>query len=225
VTPLMGRSAQLAWIEEQLTAGGSVVIAGEAGVGKTRLMTEVVDRMAALGRPVSRIVAASAGAALPLAPLAHLLPADIDPEGGVAALHQALDAFRARGEAQRLVIGVDDAHHLDELSLLVVQQGIAADVIQIVATVRTGETVTAAVEQLWRSPGGARLDLQPLDPAATAALVEAVLRGPVDAATHVLIDESASGSPLMILELVAHGQASGPSWRQRACGTGTEISA
>ncbi len=208
--PLAGRRAQLDWIEARLEAGGSVLITGEPGIGKTRLMAEVLDRASARGRAVGRVAVAGSSISLPLAPLAHLLPADIDPRDEFAALQSALDALReAAGGGAPVLVGVDDAHLLDALSSLVLHQAVVAGAAQVVATARAEHALPDGIEGIWRSERGARLDLLPLDPHAVAELVELVLGGAADGATQVLIDEAAGGSPLAVIELLHHGRSTG----------------
>ena len=184
-----------------------MLITGDPGIGKTRLMAEIVTKAAASGRAVGRVAVAGSSISLPLAPLAHLLPGDIDPSDEFAALQQALDALRGAGGAQPFLIGVDDAHLLDELSTLVLHQAVVADAVQVVATARAEHALPDGIEGIWRSERGARLDLLPLDPHAVGELVELVLGGPADGATQALIDEAAAGSPLAVIELVNHGRS------------------
>jgi DNA-binding CsgD family transcriptional regulator len=207
--PLTGRRAQLDWTEARLDAGGSVLVMGEPGIGKTRLMAEALDRAAARGRAVGRVAVAGSSISLPLAPLAHLLPPDIDPSDEFAALQSALDALRAAGGARPLLVGVDDAHLLDDLSTLVLHQAVVANAAQVVATARAEHGLPDGIEGIWRSERGARLDLMPLDPHAVGELVEVVLGGAADGATRSLIAEAAAGSPLAVIELLNHGRNTG----------------
>ena len=80
---------------------------------------------------------------------------------------------------------------------------------QVVATVRSGAPVPAGVDQIWRTPLGARLELQPLGTEEVGELISSVLGGPVDGATAALVDRASSGLPLLVLELIAHGRESG----------------
>lgn len=209
VLPLTGRGPQLDWLEGRLRDGGSVLIIGDAGIGKTRLMTEVLDRASADGRPVGWVAATSSSLALPLVPLAHLLPTGFVPGMDAATVQQALLALGEAGGDRPLLLGVDDVPLLDDLSILVLHQAVTAGFVQILGTVRRGVTIPDGVDQIWRSSGGARLELNPLGAEAVSELVARSLGGPVDGATDVLINEISAGSPLLVLELLAHGRDSG----------------
>ena len=61
-----------------------------------------------------------------------------------------------------LLVVVDDAHQLDDLSALVVHQLVLQDIASVIITIRTGETAPDAVTALWKDSLLPRLELQPL---------------------------------------------------------------
>src|SRR5918999_4366403 len=73
--PLVGREAELDTIRELLAdaASGGVVIAGAAGVGKTRLATEASALADARGEPVIWIRATRAARTMPLGAFAAVM--------------------------------------------------------------------------------------------------------------------------------------------------------
>ena len=79
-----------------------------------------------------------------------------------------------------MVVGVDDAPLLDDLSTFVVHQIVQRRAAKVVFTVRDGEPVPAAVQEVRKSGQFDRLDLQPLSRDETATLVSATLGGPLD---------------------------------------------
>ena len=117
VWPLTGRDGELAEIEAALRTASGVLLAGPAGVGKTRLARGALTRHAA---GLTRWLTATGSAqGVPLAALAPLLgPSDGDPDGAslLVRAHAAL-----RGEPN-LVLGVDDAHLLDDVSATLLHQ-------------------------------------------------------------------------------------------------------
>src|SRR6266542_3831825 len=86
-SPLVGRSEELAFCIALLSRrdGTGIVVTGAAGVGKTRLMTEVLQAAEDAGYAAARVTATEAGRAIPLGPFSHLLPADAD--AGATPLH------------------------------------------------------------------------------------------------------------------------------------------
>lgn len=79
--PLVGRGEELDAAVEAVRAGPGVVLAGVAGVGKTRLGREVVGRVAGRGWAWCWATATAAARPIPFGAFAHLLPASL-PAGG-----------------------------------------------------------------------------------------------------------------------------------------------
>src|SRR5262245_53933215 len=112
--PLVGRDDELALATAALADHGSVVLTGSAGVGKTRLAREL---LASLPNARTEWVAATqAAASVPLGPVAHLVPADVLGQGRDATLRGIVGALQAENDGGRLLLGVDDAHLLDDAS-------------------------------------------------------------------------------------------------------------
>ncbi len=76
----------------------------------------------------------------------------------VAFLSAARETIIAEGHS---VIGVDDAHLLDQLSATLLHQLALDGTVRIVATVRTGESVPDAITSLWKDGYLQRLHLTP----------------------------------------------------------------
>ncbi len=155
--PLVGRAAELDDLDELLSRaadgwGGAVLLEGEAGVGKTRLVEALASSSVLLGIPVERGVAALADRderpRLVVVEDAHLAQAD------------ALDDLRAAAASGPVpghlaVVTLRPVPHRPEL---------------------TG-VITA-----WTRAGARWLELRPLSSAAATELAEAIIRasiGPV----------------------------------------------
>ncbi|WP_173059251.1 LuxR C-terminal-related transcriptional regulator [Phytohabitans houttuyneae] len=208
--PLIGRSEELQVIDAVLGRENGlrgVVLAGAAGVGKTRLAREALEgarRRGMTGRWVTGSVSART---LPLGAFAAVLPwVGSDP---MRALGQAADALLAgAGQAGALVV-VDDGHLLDEVSATLVHQLAAGTAATVVVTVRTGEPVPDAVTAVWKDAHLDRLEVVPLSQPQTAELLEAALGGPVDTAAVARMWRLSRGNPLYLRELVAGERAAG----------------
>ena len=79
--PLVGRGGELRLLTGLMRAraGNSVVLAGSAGVGKTRLLLECLSAAEASALPTARVAATRSAAHLPFGAFAPLLPPP-DPE-------------------------------------------------------------------------------------------------------------------------------------------------
>jgi DNA-binding CsgD family transcriptional regulator len=201
-SPFVGRQAELDQITTALAAGRGVVLAGEAGVGKTRLLVEAVERSSGAGMRVLHVRATRSSGVVPLGAFAPLLPVD----DTAAPLARAREAILARAPA---VLAIDDAHALDEASAALTHQLGTQDGVRVVATVRRGEDVPDAIVALWKDGLCERLDIEPLTRAALNRLVVDALGGPVDGQFLHLMWTRTLGNALFARELLAAAVESG----------------
>src|ERR671920_851515 len=181
-------------------APAGVVLAGAAGVGQTRLAREALAAAGQRGA-LTRWVAATASArALPLGAFAATLGV-VGPDPA-RLVRQASEALLAGAGRAGVIIGVDDAHLLDELSATLVHQLVMRRAAMVVLTLRTGETAPDAVTALWKDGHLARLELQPLSQYEIAMLVEARLGGPVDSSAARRLWSITQGNALYLRQLV-----------------------
>jgi DNA-binding NarL/FixJ family response regulator len=206
--PLVGRFDELAFIRGRIAEGGSIVIAGDAGVGKTRLARELINWAAVDGRRTEWAVATHAARVIPLGALTHLLDPDGMGGGREATLRAATETLSRRSGGP-LVLGIDDAHLLDGVSAVLIHQLASRDVVSVVVTVRSGEPVSDPILDLWKDELAARVELQPLSHGEVAALLIAVLGGPVDGALLHMLWQLSTGNALFLRQLVLHGLESG----------------
>ena len=202
--PLVGRDDELSLIEERLTAETprSIVIAGPAGVGKTRLATELLAQAEAAGWTGRRVVASRSASTVPFGALAPLLPElDRGADTRYTFLRRAAASLADLGP--RLLLVIDDAHHLDDASATLVHQLAEDGAFAMLLTVRAGERTPDAVSLLWKDGFADRLELQALAPAEVEKLVDAVLPGTVDGAVTHYLWTASQGNPLYLRELVS----------------------
>lgn len=213
-------------IAEMMRRPGSagVVLVGAAGVGKTRLAVEALDEAGRRGFDTRWTVATEAAASIPYGPVAHLLPQpEREPQdqkaGGSPPQEEPLTRLgllqrtvRSLGEQRRgrgLVLGVDDAHLLDNASAALVHCLVRTGTAQILATVRSGEQSPDAVTVLWKDDLVARVEVTPLSEDEVRQLVCAAVGGPVDGQTLRRLWRLSEGNPLFLRELVAEALETG----------------
>ena len=224
--PLVGRDEELALVARRLGGGAvaSVVIAGGAGVGKSRLLGAAADAARAGGvAAVPPVLATRAAASIPFGAFADLVPDAVASLTGPALLRAVSSSLRRRGHDGRPpLLVIDDAHLLDAASAaLVLSLAATGDAAMMIVTVRSGEPCPDAITALWKDRGALRLDLQPLSSADVARLLAAALPGGmVTARLAQWVTDRSGGNPLYCRELVLAGLAAGSIgqadgvWRQ-----------
>ena len=144
---------------ESDTARG-VALAGRAGVGKSRLAREAVKAAAAAGWTVREIAATATSRSVALG--AFWQWTDSTGTAPFALVRRVIEALTEGTQPDRLVVLVDDAHQLDELSALVLHQLVHSRAAAVIVTIRTGEPAPAAVTALWKDGLLHRRELEPL---------------------------------------------------------------
>jgi AAA ATPase domain len=215
--PLVGRADELALIDQALAGSGTsgVVLAGAAGVGKTRLAREAVAAAATKGWVSRWAVATQAAASIPFGAVAHLLPTL-----SAGSTSDRFGLFRRAAEllvegagGDRLVLGVDDAHLLDDASAALVHQVAATSAGFVVVTIRSGARMPDPVVALWKDGLAERLEVQALARRETDVLIAAGLGGQVDGTTLHDLWQLTGGNPLFLRELLLSGLDSGALYR------------
>lgn len=198
--PLTGREEELDFLVARMRRGrgSGAVIAGGAGVGKTRLARELMDTSGAVGP--CWVVGTTSARPIPLGAFASTLAADLTADP--ASLRRAAAAIAANGRPGKVVVGVDDAHLLDDLSASLVHQIALAGEVPLLVTVRSGERAPDAITALWKDGLLERLELQPLSRRQTVRLVEAVLEGPLDSRSANRMWTASAGNALFLRQLV-----------------------
>jgi DNA-binding CsgD family transcriptional regulator len=172
-----------------------VVLIGDAGVGKTTLARAVT---AALPIRVQWFAATASARSIPLGVFAHLVGSATSRDP-VAFLAEARKAILAHDSS---ILGIDDAHMLDQLSATLLHQLALEGSIRIVATIREGETVPDAITSLWKDGFLLRLHLDPFDRRQCLRLIEAALGGRVEELSADLMWKASGGNALFVRHLV-----------------------
>lgn len=178
--PLIGRSEELQLLGDSLSVANrsGVIVCGAAGVGKSRIAREALSVAEARGYQTRWAVGTTSAREIPLGAFARWATADVTDT--LAAVRGVIAAVTASPPPARVVVGVDDAHLLDDLSVFVVHQIVQRSAAKVVLTVRDGEPVPASLQQLWTGAGIDTLTLQPLSRDEVATLVSGVLGGILD---------------------------------------------
>ncbi|MDT5050845.1 MAG: hypothetical protein QOG75_6764, partial [Mycobacterium sp.] len=196
--PIVRRENEFGLIHSALVGqqgGCGIVLFGDAGVGKTTLARSVTQ---SLPTRVHWVAGTESARSIPLGVFAHLVgPATSrDPIAFLAAARETIHAD------EHSIIGVDDAHLLDQLSATLLHQLALEDSVRMVATVRSGEPVPDAITSLWKDGYLQRLRLVPFDKSQCVGLVEEALGGRVEGLSADLMWNASGGNALFVRHLV-----------------------
>jgi DNA-binding NarL/FixJ family response regulator len=202
--PLVGRSEELVVIAEATRAAADhargIVLSGAAGVGKTRVAREAV---AACGPRSARrhwIVGTASSRSVPLGAFAGIA-SDFGPDP-LRRVREVIDGLIGDGRHGEVIVGVDDAHLLDDLSAFTVHQLVTRRLATVIVTIRSGESTPDAITAIWKDQHLERLELQPLSLPEIAGLVERVLGGPVDSFSAQRLWQYTQGNALYLRHLL-----------------------
>jgi hypothetical protein len=200
--PFTGRAREVAQIVSGLVdsdGSSGVVVAGEPGVGKSRLAREVLAAVSG-GCETRWVVATRSGRALPFGAFsAWVGDAGSDPTHVVRSV---IEAVTASPQGRPVVLGVDDAHLLDDLSAFVVHQLVHCKLAKVVLTVRNHEPTPDAVTALWKDSYLERIQLPVLTQEESGELLTRVLDGPLEATTLARLWALTRGNALFLRHLV-----------------------
>jgi DNA-binding CsgD family transcriptional regulator len=232
---MVGRIAELDALSgayARVLAGQSqvVLLTGEAGIGKTRLVEELSARvLPALGGAQVRVGVSAplAGAALAYGPFvaalgdeAKWLLADDRPEDVLAARHRlfvrVLEQLADMAARSPLLLVLEDLHWADESSrelLAFLAVRLRAERVLLVGTLREEELGSGARRWLAEldRPQVLRLRLSRLADIEVAGLVAALLPADASADQVAAVVAAAGGNPLYARELAAAGPGVPPA--------------
>ncbi|MEU6162740.1 helix-turn-helix transcriptional regulator [Streptomyces tanashiensis] len=224
-TPLRGRDAEMAFIEERLDAlgrgeGGIVRVEGPAGIGRSRILAEAAASARRRGTRVFEGAADPDEQFVPLGPLLEGVLSGEEPLSGAQRLRDLAttpgqrfwllqelgDRLREAARNGPLLVVLDDLQWCDDLTLLTfhtLAAGLSSHPILWLVAVRAGGVpsgVRTTLDRI-RQAGARELVLGALGDRAIARITEDVLGAPPD--PDVLrLAHRAEGLPQLLVELL-----------------------
>ena len=235
--PLAGRVAEVDALTTAYAAAAGgysrvVLLTGEAGLGKTRLVEELCDRVRS-GADEAQVrvgwSAPLAGATLAFGPFVAALGDEVEwllADGGggedmLAARHRlfmrVLELLAGLTAQAPLVLVLEDLHWADESSrelLAFLAVRLRTEPVLVVGTMREEELGAGArrwLTELERRAEVSRLRLEPLSDTEVAGMVAGLLPTRADAKAVAAVVAAAEGNPLYARELAAAGPGEAPA--------------
>ena len=207
--PLIGRLEEMRAIEAAVLSPDSsgIVIYGAAGVGKSRIAREALSATESQGCECRWAAGTSSARAIPLGAFTAWAPSGVTDT--VQLLRGVIESLTAASPGATVVVCVDDVHSLDDLSTFVLHQIVQRGAAKVILTIRDGEPIAAAVQEIWQVGQFDRLDLQPLSLDETTTLLSATLAGPVDPGAAQRLWKLTRGNVLYLRNIVEQEVADG----------------
>jgi DNA-binding CsgD family transcriptional regulator len=177
-----------------------IVLSGAAGVGKTRVAHEAVATFRPRSARRHWIVGTATARSVPLGAFADIAT-DFGPDP-LRRVREVIDGLIGDTGNGEVILGVDDAHLLDDLSAFTVHQLVTRRLATVILTIRSGETPPDAITAIWKDNHLERLELQPLSLDETTRLVEHVLDGPVHSLCARRLWQYTQGNTLYLRHLL-----------------------
>jgi DNA-binding CsgD family transcriptional regulator len=191
-----------------------ILVRGVAGVGKSRVAREALSAAVSQGFEGRWAVGTSAARAIPLGAFtAWAHPGVTDT---LQLLRGVMESLTAAASDAPVVLAVDDVHLLDDLSIFVLHQIVQRGAAKVMLTLRDGDPLPTAVQEIWTAGQFDRLDLQPLSLDETTTLLSATLAGPVDPDAAQRLWRLTRGNLLYLRNIVEQEVADGRIMRQDA---------
>jgi hypothetical protein len=117
-------------------------------------------------------------------------------------VREVIDGLIGDTRHGEVVVGVDDAHLLDDLSAFTVHQLVTRRLATVILTIRSGESPPDAITAIWKDQHLERLELQPLSLEETSELIDQVLGGPVESSSAQRLWQYTQGNTLYLRHLL-----------------------
>lgn len=223
--PFTGRRTELQVIADAFDMDDcrGVLVVGEPGVGKTRLSEEAATAAEALGWIVHHVTPSVTAQSIPLGAFSGWSGGEL--ENPHDAAHRVVTAITHAGAGSRILVTIDDAHLLDNLSAFVVHRLLQVPRIKVLITVRSNAHIPDAVITPWKEGIVRRIDMQPLSETEFDDLLGSALDGHVSSHCAEELWKVTGGNCAYLTQLIVQERALGNLveedgiWRLRAAPT------
>lgn len=210
VLPFVGRDQLLSELHACVERDQMTMLVGDAGVGKTRILTRYSTSCRSNGRLAFDVFANATTSELPLAAVAGMLAelgvADVDAYAAPwQIIARAIAACRAASGDGLPIIAVDDANHLDNASATLVATLVRERAAIAVLSLRRDARLPESLHRLRHDTDAHNIDVGPLSDVELIHAGELMLGGLIDAHTRARLLTIVRGNALFLVELLRAG--------------------
>lgn len=206
---LTGRSEELRLVDAALDdpESSGVVVRGAAGVGKSRLAREALDRAHSRGWQTRWVGGTLSARAIPLGAMSDWVESAVADD--LQVVRAVIDGLMSAEAGTPVVVCIDDVGLLDDLSTFVVHQIVRRGKAKVVLTVRDGDPVGEATQEVWKVGNFEQIVLQPLSREEVASVVSDFLGGRLGPDVVERLWLLTRGNVLYLRNIVEHEVAGG----------------
>lgn len=206
---LRGRREELRVIDSALAdqESSGIVVRGAAGVGKSRLAREALDRARSRGWQSRWVGGTLSARTIPLGAMSDWVGSAVADD--LEVVRTVIGRLTSAPAGVPAVVCIDDVGLLDDLSTFVVHQIVRRGTAKVVLTVRDGDPVGAATQEVWKAGNFEHLDLQPLSCEEVAGMVSDTLGGRLGPDAVERLWRLTRGNVLYLRNIVEHEVAGG----------------
>ncbi|GAB3565853.1 LuxR family transcriptional regulator [Spelaeicoccus albus] len=201
--PEVGRDLEIEHVSKLLNDPNcqGVMLLGELGVGKTWIGKR---GLSSLDVEVIPLRATALVADIPMGALGPLLARLPErPTDAIAALQMLVQYFGNRSNIVPIVLEIDDAHHLDDSSAMVITQLVLGGQVKLLATGRPAPMPHVELMELVNEGYLTVVHVQPMESTTIARLVRGFFNGQVSRQLESAVVGAVGGNPFLLKMLLS----------------------
>lgn len=202
--PLIGRDSEIEDIREALQDGDcrGVILTGQSGVGKTALAQSIARELEDAYELVY-VRGSALASKMPYGALSFVL-SDLDDaivDNPLMLLRGLQELYQRREDGRGTLILADNLEELDSSSSMALAHLVRVGAVKLIGICQTIDSSPEEFGDLWKDGFLNRIDLAPLDLAATTELLSRALNAPVSRAAAASMWHTTGGNPLFLQAL------------------------
>jgi DNA-binding CsgD family transcriptional regulator/tetratricopeptide (TPR) repeat protein len=202
--PFVGRRHELDELANSVIRGGSALVVGRSGAGRTRLLAAAADQVGSSGAIVIKVGTMVSGKLGSITSLHEWLRHHVTEPSFERFMVKRGSAKLAAGDwvPGEVVLCIDDVHLMNPESAHVLHHLVRLHGVRILGSFLRGAIVPDGIERLWVNELASRVELSEFDSATTEAAVHSRLGERIDIDSLRSLHLVTGGNALLVREVV-----------------------